>query len=134
MLHKLLAITLLFLATGCASVGAPSSPSQLFGDISKLTTADIEAALTDAIAHGDQPAMQCYPVLLQLVQSLPSSAPSAPKGVVSAFQAARDLGKAAQSQAAGGKGTVVQAFNLGCAALVNDAQGDALRLGAIIRP
>ena len=79
--------------------------------------------------------MQCYPVLLEVVKSLPSQVPSeAPKGVVSAFQKARDVAKSIQSQAAAGQGSVIQTVNLGCAALFNDAHGDILRLGAIFRP
>jgi hypothetical protein len=134
MLRLLTILTALILATGCATSGLTVSSSPL-GDITKLAVSDLQAALADATAHNDVAAMQCYPVLIQVVQSLPSQVPAtAPAGVVSAFQAARDLSKAVQSQTAAGQGSVVQAVNLGCAALFNDVQGDVLRIGAKIRP
>lgn len=133
MIKFLLAIGFTVLLTGCVSTGSLTSGP--LGDITKLATSDIQAALADATAHNDTAAMQCYPVLLQVVASLPSQVPSTvPAGVVSAFQKARDLSKAVQSQTAAGQGSVVQAVNLGCAALFNDVQGDVLRIGAKIRP
>jgi hypothetical protein len=134
MKRLIVAVFALVLFTGCATSGLTVSSSPL-GDITKLAVSDLQAALADATAHNDVAAMQCYPVLIQVVQSLPSQVPStAPAGVVSAFQAARDLSKAVQSQTAAGQGSVVQAVNLGCAALFNDVQGDVLRIGAKIRP
>lgn len=122
------------LLTGCASLGAPSMSSPL-GDITTFTVEDLQAALADATAHQDVAAMQCYPVLIQVVQSLPSQAPNtSPVGVVSAFQRARDAAKAVQSQTAAGQGSLVQTVNLGCAALFNDAQGDILRILNKVRP
>lgn len=122
------------LLVGCAT-GPLSVTSGPLGDLTKLTTADLTAALADATAHNDQAAMQCYPVLMKVVASLPAVAPaSQPAGVVSAFQAARDLVKTVQAQTDAGQGSVVQAVNLGCAALFNDAQGDVLRLLNKIRP
>lgn len=122
------------LLVGCVS-GPVSLTSGPLGDITKLAATDIQAALADATAHNDLAAMQCYPVLLQVLASLPSTVPStAPAGVVSAFQEARDLSKAVQSQTAAGQGSLVQTVNLGCAALFNDAQGDLLRLGIKLRP
>jgi hypothetical protein len=133
MMKTFLALLSLVLLTGCATTGTSLTSGPL-GDITKLAVTDIQAALVDATAHNDQAAMACYPVLLQVLASLPAQGPAEPVGVVSAFQAARDLSKAIQSQTAAGQGSVVQAVNLGCAALFNDAQGDILRIGAKIRP
>jgi hypothetical protein len=133
MIKILLALGLAILMTGCATGGLSTSSGPL-GDITKLTVADLQAALADATAHQDVAAMQCYPVLIKVVQSLPSQEPAEPVGVVSAFQAARDINKAIISQTAAGQGSVVQAVNLGCAALFNDAQGDILRIVNKIRP
>jgi hypothetical protein len=126
----LIALVALFL-TGCSGTVLTNGP---FGDLSKLTATDIQAALADATAHGDKAAMQCYPVLLGVLADLQakSAAPVNVAGVVSAFQAARDLAKTVQSNAGGNE--LVQAVNLGCAALFNDAQGDILRLAAKFRP
>jgi uncharacterized protein YceK len=130
----LVVVLCIFLA-GCSSVSGLSSPGSPFGDVLALTVADLEAALADATAHQDLPAMQCYPVLLGIVKNLPSQLPTAgaPKGVVSTFQAARDLSKKAQTFS-GANDPLIQAVNLGCAALYNDAKGDALRLGIKVRP
>jgi hypothetical protein len=135
-MRKLLTVLVALALAGCASIVPGTAPNTAgpLGDITKLAASDIQAALTDATAHNDVAAMQCYPVLLQVLASLPSQVPAAPVGVVSAFQAARDLSKAIQSQTAAGQGSVVQAVNLGCAALFNDVQGDVLRIGAKIRP
>ena len=132
-LNKLGVVLLVgLLATGCSTMGGSAYKSPL-GDISTFTVADLEAAMADATAHNDKAAMACYPVLMELVKSLPSKAPAAqPKGVVSAFQQARDLTKSVQSNASGQ--AVVAAVNLGCAALFNDVQGDILRLGVLFRP
>jgi hypothetical protein len=138
-MKKIVLIAAVFLLAGCASgtvtlpaMGTNSGP---LGDITKLAVTDLQVALADATAHQDQAAMACYPVLINIVQSLPSQVPTtAPAGVVSAFQAARDLSKSIQSQTAAGQGSIVQAVNLGCAALFNDVQGDVLRIGAKIRP
>ena len=131
-LGSLFAVFLALLATGCATSGGYSSP---FGDITKLTNADLDAALADATAHGDKAAMACYPVLKSVIANLPAQVPAAPPaGIVSAFQAARDASKAVQSGVTSGQNAIVQEVNLGCAALFNDTQGDILRLGVIFRP
>lgn len=130
---RLVALGLALALTGCSSAGllGPRSP---FGDITQLTVTDLEAALADATAHDDKPAMMCYPVLIGVVKSLPSQVPSLEaKGIVSAFQSARDLAKKAQSFS-GANDPLIQAVNLGCAALYNDAKGDILRLGVKLRP
>jgi hypothetical protein len=127
-----LGLTLLFTA-GCASLpffggGGP------FGDITQLTVTDLEAALADATAHNDLLAMQCYPALIQIVQDLPEQAPPVEiKGIVSAFQATRNLAKKAQQFSVAGN-AMTQQVNLACAALFNDAKGDILRLAIKFRP
>jgi hypothetical protein len=130
---RFLIVVLVLLAAGCAGIAGPGSP---FGDITKLTATDIQAALADATAHQDLAAMQCYPVLLDVLGSLQTQGQPAPTiaGVVSAFQAARDLSKAVQSGATSGQNAIVQKVNLGCAALFNDAHGDVLRLAVLFRP
>lgn len=128
-LGLLLSVSLL---AGCATYKGGAGPGP-FGDITKLAVTDLQAALADATAHNDLPAMQCYPVLIQVVQSLPTTSPlKEVYGPVSAFQAARDLSKAIQANV--GRSALVQTVNLGCAALFNDVQGDILRLGIKFRP
>jgi hypothetical protein len=127
-MKRLLIVALLL--GGCASYGGASSP---LGDVTKLTVTDLQAALVDATAHKDAAAMACYPVLIGIVQNLPAVNPAtSPVGLVTAFQAARDVSKAIQSNAGGN--AFVQQVNLGCAALFNDVQGDILRLGILFRP
>jgi hypothetical protein len=135
MMRKLLTLfAAVALFAGCA--GAYSGGATPFGDLAQVTTADITAALADATAHQDKAAMQCYPVLLEVIASLPSALPavSEPKGVVSLYQAARDISKAVQAQGGPGQSAIAQKINLGCAALFNDTQGDILRLGLKFRP
>jgi len=119
---------------GCASTtGGPGTDSP-FGDITKLTVTDLQAALARATRADDKPAMMCYPVLIGIVQGLPSQTPDTQlAGIVDAFEAARVLSK----KAAGFSGStdpMIQAVNLGCAALYNDAKGDVLRLMIKLRP
>lgn len=116
------------------SLAACDESQSPFGDISKLTVADLTAALARATAADDKPAMMCYPVLIQIVQSIPGQIPDANlAGAVDAFEAARLLAKKAQSFT-GGSDQLVQSVNLACAALYNDAKGDILRLGVKLRP
>ena len=131
-MKRLLIVALLL--GGCASYGGTTGP---FGDLSKITVADLDTAITSATAANDLPAMQCYPVLKSIVASIPAALPSTPPpgaGFVYGFEQARLLSKSVQSGVTSGQNAVIQKFNLGCAALVNDTQGDILRLGILFRP
>ena len=135
-MRKFLVVGLLILAvtlTGCVGniLNNDDSP---FGDITKLTIADLSAALVRATAADDKPAMMCYPVLIQVIQNLPDQAPdSKVAGIVDAFEAARLASKRIQSFS-GANNQIIQYVNLGCAALYNDAKADILRLGIKFRP
>ncbi len=135
-MRKFLVVSLLSLTvilTGCVG-NVLNNDDSPFGDITKLTITDLQAALARATAADDKPAMMCYPVLIQVIQGLPSQAPdSKVAGVVDAFEAARLLAKKAQAFS-GSNNQMIQNINLGCAALYNDAKADILRLGVKFRP
>jgi hypothetical protein len=122
------ALVLLPLALfGCAGVIGSDDAGPL-GDISKMTVADLTAALARATAADDKPAMMCYPVLIEVVGSISSRTPDAPvAGPIDAFEAARILTKKATAFS-GSNNEMIQKVNLACAALYNDAKGDILRL------
>lgn len=132
---RLILVPLLCLSlglVGCASKDAPGGSPII--ELSKLTVADLQAALARATKADDKPAMQCYPVLISLVQGVPGQASAVlPAGVVDAFEVARLFSKQAQTFS-GASNPMIQAINLGCAALFNDTQGDLLRLGIKFRP
>lgn len=125
---------LLTLALAGLLLGGCAGPTKFLMDVEHFEEKDLRAAVTDAVIHKDAPAAMCYMTLLDIIlNDLPNQPlPSAPVGPVSAFQAVRDVAKAAQQ----GPGTspLAQKVNLGCAALFNDANADALRLGAKFRP
>ena len=73
----------MLLLGGCTAQGsvAPGNP---FSTIHKITTADLQAALADAQAANDAPAVACWSALLT-VQQIPLA------GAISTFQRGRDL-------------------------------------------
>jgi hypothetical protein len=125
------------LALGLAGCGGtdpagpvPGGGNSLQATIQKLTIADLQAADTDAKAHSDAVASMCYEALIPIVQSQAPILPdSPPKGVVTAFQAARDVVNGVQ--AAPG---VLKGLNVPCAPLVLDAEHTLIQLGLKIAP
>jgi hypothetical protein len=93
----------------------------------QFTADDLTAALADANAHQDQAASNCYSTLLQILPQLKPPTAPAVKGVFTLLQIKRDL------LASGGAGAnaLLKTVNLGCAALVNDEIGTAVKVGAI---
>jgi hypothetical protein len=75
---------------GCVNTNSAGTVTaiDLPAAIERLTLADLEAADTDAVAHGDTVAAMCYAALIPLVST--ARAPAAPVGLVSAFQDLRD--------------------------------------------
>jgi len=128
-----LALLVPFSLIGCASIGGTGGDGPL-GDVSKMTVTDLQAALARATKANDKPAMMCYPVLIQVVQNLPSQFPDQNfAGPIDAFEAARILTKKA-TEFSGSNNELIQSVNLACAALYNDAKGDILRLLVKFRP
>jgi hypothetical protein len=109
-------------ASGTAAATTPA-PAGIAGALAKVqawTVTDLNAALADATAHGDQVAMTCYPALITLVQNATTTGalPSAtPKGAFSTFQAGRDLANAAT----GLPGTL-KGLNVPCGPMALDAE------------
>ncbi|HNC51248.1 MAG TPA: hypothetical protein PLO14_03265 [Accumulibacter sp.] len=64
-------------------------------ELRQFAVADLTAARADAEAHQDATAVQCYAALLEQART----PVAAPVGIVSAFQRARDVHRATQSEA-----------------------------------
>jgi hypothetical protein len=117
------------LTTGCASLlptpaGAPATDP--LASLKAFTDADLKAALADAQAHNDQAAVNCWTTLDQIVTSTtPGAAPNI-VGAASAFQAVRDL-----VSSASGASSLAKAINIGCAALLVDANVTLAKIGAM---
>lgn len=111
------ALTACSAAPTTAVAGVPS-----LAQLVNYTVADLQAASADAKAHNDVIAQQCYDGLVPLVQGLPSQLPTVPVGVVSSFQAAWELVRAAQF---GMQSPVGQAFVLACGPLILDVENAA---------
>jgi hypothetical protein len=108
-------------AAGAALTSADSTAQQSVAAIAKFTAADIQAALADAQANNDAPAISCYSAILPVVQAQ-SNPQAAVVGAVSTFQRSRDIVKLVK-----GQGAIAQA----CAALKQDVTGDVLGLGTL---
>lgn len=126
--------------SGCASVAptAPGdSPASLTDVLAKVkgdAVIDLKAADQIAVAHGDDIAHACYPVLADwLTAATGTPAPTVDQilGVVSAFEKARVTRMRVEGAAAGGP-TIPVKVKLACAALVQDERMFALRLAALI--
>jgi hypothetical protein len=129
-----LVIPLALALSGCAGLPGVGGDDGPLGDVSKMTVVDLRAALARATAADDKPAMMCYPVLIEVVESIDSRAPDTNfAGPIDAFEAARLLTKKATAFS-GSNNAMIQKVNLGCAALYNDAKGDILRLLVKFRP
>jgi hypothetical protein len=136
--HWLAAASLLLLA-GCgganpagtaATPATGVTPATIQATVQQLTVADLQAADADAKAHGDTVASTCYEALIPVVQSQASLLPaSSPQGVVSAFQAARDIANGVQSVPG-----VLKGLNVPCAPLVLDAEQTLIQLRLQIAP
>lgn len=97
------------------------------GKVQAFAETDLKAALADATAQSDAEAIACYSTLLAVLPSLAQAVPPAPVGVVSAFQATRDVVTAGTS----GVSALAKRINLGCAALFVDANATLLKLGTL---
>jgi len=100
-----------------ANLGAAREAESPLDGIEAFAKGDLEAALAMAKAGNDQAAMQCYPVLLEMLNE-----PDAPTlhaaGAVSAFQRARN------ARRAGDQSNTAEKINLACAPLaVSAAKG-----------
>ena len=100
--------------------------------LANLGVTDLQAALTDATAHNDAVAAQCYSGLLPIVQGLKAKLEAGATnetggtggGVIYLFQRARDLkGSLASSQ--GDLQNLRKSVNLACGALQIDIQAGA---------
>lgn len=123
----------LVLIAGCATAPVAGVPADTetadtadtpLGRISQLAQADVQAALDDANAHGDVIAAQCYAHILAVIPTLPNAA-AAPKGVVSAFQKARNIRRRVDQG-------ISDEFTLACGPLITDTRRTALKIGARI--
>lgn len=131
-----IALVLCFSLSGCglisfsgitgnitASRETASTAGPLEG-LSQFIETDLKAALAMAKASDDKPALQCYPVLIGLLESFGTDLASQTHaaGAVSVFQRARNLNHStAQSDLA-------EQINMGCAALFISTTVDNARL------
>lgn len=100
---------------------AASAPSFSINDILTATNTDLSAALADATAQKDAPAIQCYTAAQTYLAVHPFNLPPQPVGVISAFQSARDGVRNVESVANGG---IPQELVMGCGALALSVQSD----------
>ena len=97
LLKTLLALALITPLVAAAPANA--APKGLdFSSLIAATVADLQAADADALANNDVFADECYKGAIVYVQAhpLPLPAPGNPVGIVSTFQAGRDLVKSGQ--------------------------------------
>lgn len=89
-----LCLSAVFLATPASAAGKNLD----FSSLITATVADLQAADADALANKDVFADECYVGAIAYVQAhpLPLPAPGNPVGIVSAFQAGRDVVKGGQ--------------------------------------
>src|SRR3569833_2878140 len=90
-------LALVFLA-GCTAQQQMQANTNMNAALARLAAtsiADLNAAAADAAAHNDQPAMACYPPLINWVMTLQQTngQPVVPAGAFDAFQHARDIYK-----------------------------------------
>ena len=109
---------ILLTSVSCATLGADLQ------SLNKFTATDIQAALDDATAHGDQEAVACYATLLKVLPQIQQAQPGKPVGLVSAFQSTREVVSAGTV----GINTLAKQINLGCAALFVDANATIAKL------
>ena len=119
--------TILFASVAFA---APAYAGQQPFDLSKLmkaTEADLASAKADADAHNDVFASQCYAGVSAYLAANPVQAQVPDiNGVVSAFQAVRDVVKGVE----GGAAAVPPALVEACGPLALDVQNDIARAAA----
>lgn len=129
---KLLGMLLLALMVfaGCSSTsgvsGSTTNPTQpsLFETLAQVTSADIDAALADAIASNDSDAILCYPVLKKYIgQPLIKSGDV--KGLISLNQKKRDL-------LLNGGPKIPTDLKQACAAFVQDERAFAMKFAILI--
>ena len=111
-----------FTSATSAPIIVTPTPDPL-AQIAAFTTADLQAAQTDAIANNDTVAAACYPALNRFVQSLPAGVGNV-QGAITAFQKARDLRLSVQTG-------LPSYLKLGCAALLVDEQTLIAKLAAL---
>jgi hypothetical protein len=109
----------------------PASAGEVTLNLSQLeqtTVADLQAAETDATNHNDTIAANCYAGLIAYVDANGTQlSVTAPVGVASAFQDARDGVKLAETTAETG---IPPAIETACGPLALDVQSDLGKAGA----
>lgn len=123
-MNRVLIIGAVCLATALAftaPASAASAPSFSINNILTATNTDLSAALADATAQKDAPAIQCYTAAQTYLAAHPFNLPPRPVGVISAFQSARDGVRNVESVANGG---IPQELVMGCGALALSVQSD----------
>lgn len=109
--------------SGCATV-AGSSPAQGAAEdqLEKVTKADLDSAIAEASAAGDDQAVKCFTLVQDFVGK---GAPAADiKGVFSAFEATRLLRRRVDTG-------VPEELHIACAPLILDARITLVKLGLI---
>lgn len=128
-MKKILGILVLSLfMSACATTQAinllqSGQETDLFSAVSKVTVADLDAAMADAQQNNDVIAMNCYPVLKKYVL-MGSQGTTKIVGAFSAYQKARDIKKGI------GAG-VPDDLKLGCAAMLQETRDFVLKMAAI---
>ena len=121
MLRKIIAAVAVAAMLGGCVVAPNAKPSPIQSNIQALaafTVADLQTASTDAHAHGDQTAYQCYDYLIVTIPTLaPAGGVTGTVGAVVVFQQARDLANGINPN-----NGVLKGINLACAPLVIDTQ------------
>lgn len=117
-------ITALILSATLVSVPAFAASFNIT-DVLRASDADLELSISDAQAHGDTFAVQCYQGTLDYNKANPKKSLSilSPVGPVSAFQGARDVVKGVQAPGDILPKEIVTA----CGPLALDVQGDVLK-------
>lgn len=140
MLRYTTVLLMLFLA-GCATGGvelalpshpAPKSLAEVFANLKGDAVIDLDAADTIAVAHNDQVAHACWPVLKKyLAPPTGQVTVDQVKGIFSAFEKAR-VERLAIERKVGQGLQIPTELKLGCSALLLDEQQFIIRLGALV--
>jgi len=123
-LVAMLSVALLaVMIAGCSTLNLGGDDPNIFERLAAITEADRAAAEADALAHNDLLALTCWRTLARYIGGVETPSGEI-KGVLSAYQRARDLRRSAGAGAP-------DDLRLGCSAMVQDSRDFVLKMAVI---